>query len=146
MSNTALEGFSLRSKLSAIPGLSGKQSGNDTAIENLSSDVRNAPDGTRLDKIDVVVPSLGTVTGAGTISPNQELNFKMLANLPGAGAVVTKVVGLGAGGIPVAIGGTASNPTFTPDMSAVAGGKLKSLIPTGKSNPLGGLFGKKKPN
>ncbi len=144
MSNTALEGFSVTSKLSAIPGLGGKQSGNDTVIENLSSDVRNAPEGTRLDKINVVVPSLGTVTGAGTISPNQALDFKMLANLAGAGAAVTKVVGLGAGGIPVAIGGTTSNPTFAPDMKAVANGKLKSLVP-GKSS-LGGLFGKKKSN
>ena len=67
----------------------------------------------------------------------------MLANLAGAGAGLTKVVGLGAGGIPVAIGGTTSNPTFAPDMKAVANGKLKSLIP-GKSSPLGGLFGKKK--
>ena len=135
----------MASKLSAIPGLGGKQSGNDTMIENLSSDVRNAPEGTRLDKISLVVPSLGTVTGAGTISPAQALDFKMLANLAGAGAAVTKVVGLGAGGIPVAIGGTTSNPTFAPDLKAMANGKLKSLIP-GKSNPLGGLFGKKKPN
>ncbi len=145
MSNTALEGFSVTSKLSAIPGLGGKQTGNDTTIENLSSDVRYAPEGTRLDKINLVVPSLGTVTGAGTISPNQALDFKMLANLAGAGAGLTKVVGLGAGGIPVAIGGTTSNPTFAPDMKAIANGKLKSLVP-GKSNPLGGLFGKKKSN
>jgi len=88
----------------------------------------------------------GTVTGAGTISPNKELNFKMLANLPGAGAAVTKVVGLGAGGIPVAVGGTTSNPTFALDMKAVASGKLKSVIPGAKSNPLGGVFGKKKSN
>jgi AsmA protein len=146
MSNAGIEGFSLVSKLSAIPGLAGKQSGNDTAIQNLSCDVRNAPDGTRLDKIDAVIPSLGTVTGAGTISPNKELDFKMLANLAGAGAAVTKVAGLGAGGIPVTVGGTTSNPTFAPDMKAMAGGELKSLIPGGKGNPLGGVFGKKKPD
>ncbi len=145
MSNSALAGFNLGSKLSAISALTGKQTGNDTTIENLSSDVRNAPEGTRLDKINVVIPSLGTVTGAGTISPNQALDFKMLANLAGMGAGLTKVAGLGAGGIPVAIGGTTSNPTFAPDLKAMANGKLKSLIP-GKSNPLGGLFGKKKPN
>jgi len=145
MSNTALEGFSVASKLSAIPGLGGKQTGNDTMIENASSDVRYSPDGTRLDKINLVIPSLGTVTGAGTVSPSNALDFKMLANLAGGGAAVTKVVGLGAGGIPVAIGGTASNPTFAPDMKAVANGKLKSFVP-GKSSALGGLFGKKKSN
>jgi AsmA protein len=144
MSNAGLEGFSLVSKLSAIPGFAGKQSGNDTAIQNLSCNVRNAPDGTRLDKIDAVIPSLGTVTGAGTISPNKELNFKMLANLAGAGAAVTNVAGLGAGGIPVTVGGTTSNPTFLPDMKAMAGDQLKSLMHGGKGNALGGIFGKKK--
>jgi AsmA protein len=145
MSNAGLEGFSLMSKLSAIPGLAGKPSGNDTAIQNLSCDVRNAPDGTRLDKIDAVIPSIGTVTGAGTISSNKELNFKMLANLAGAGAGVANVAGFGAGGIPVTVGGTTSNPTFAPDMKAVAGDALKNVIPGGKGNPLGGFFGKKKP-
>jgi len=147
MSNSALEGFNLTSKLSAIPGLGGKQSGNDTTIQNLSSDVRNAPDGTRLDKIDVVIPSLGTVTGAGTISPDKALDFKMVANLSGIGGGVTKVVGAGSGGIPVTVGGTTSNPTFTPDMKALASGQVKDLVKGGKSlGGLGGLLGKKKPN
>ena len=149
MNNTALAGFNLGSKLSAISALTGKQTGNDTTIENLSSDVRYAPEGTRLDKINLVIPSLGTVTGAGTVSPNNELAFKIVANLAGVGASLTKVAGMGAGGIPVAIGGTASNPTFSPDMKGMMGNQLKGLIPGGKNNPLGnlgGLFGKKKPN
>ncbi|HMD18431.1 MAG TPA: AsmA family protein [Terriglobales bacterium] len=147
MSNSALAGFSVASKLSAIPGLGGKQTGNDTVIENLSSDVRNAPDGTRLDKMNVVIPSLGTVTGAGTISPSNALNFKVVANLAGVGASLTKVVGTGSGGIPVTIGGTTSNPTFMPDMKGMVSGQVKDLVNGGKSlGGLGGLFGKKKPN
>jgi AsmA protein len=149
MSNAALANFNLGSKLSAISALTGKQTGNDTTIQNLSSDVRYAPEGTRLDKINLVIPALGTVTGAGTVSPNNELAFKMVANLAGVGGDLTKVAGMGAGGIPVAIGGTTSNPTFTPDMKGMVGNQLKGLIPGGKSNPLGGLgglFGKKKPN
>ncbi|MGB8010822.1 MAG: AsmA family protein [Terriglobales bacterium] len=143
MSNTTLAGFNLGSKLSAISALTGKQTGNDTVIENLSSDVRNAPEGTRLDKINVVIPSLGTVTGGGTVSPNRELEFKMVANLAGVGGGFTKVVGAGSGGIPVTVGGTTSNPTFAPDMKGLVSGKLKGLT-GGKNNPLGGLFGKKK--
>ena len=149
MSNAALANFNLGSKLSAIYALTGKQAGNDTTIENLSSDVRYAPDGTRLDKINLVIPSLGTVTGAGTVSPNHALDFKMLANLAGAGAGLTKAAGMGAGGIPVAITGTTSDPKFMPDMKAMMGNELKGLVPGGKNNPLGGLsglFGKKKPN
>jgi len=148
INNTALAGFNLASKLSAIPGLGGKQTGNDTAIQNLSSDVRYAPDGTRLDKLDVVVPSIGTVTGAGTISPSNELAFNLVANLSGAvGGGLTGVIGHGSGGIPVKVGGTMSNPTFMPDVKGMVGNQLKGLVPGGKGNPLGGLggmLGKKK--
>jgi len=150
MNNTALSGFNLGSKLSAISALTGKQTGNDTTIENLSSDVRYAPEGTRLDKINLVIPALGTVTGAGTVSPSNALDFKMMANLSGAGGGLTKAAGLGSGGVPVAIGGTTSNPTFMPDMKGMVGGQLKGLLQGGdKNNPLGGLtglFGKKKPH
>jgi len=149
MSNTALAGFNLGSKLSALSAVTGKQigGGNDTAIQTVSSDVRYAPEGTRLDKIDLVIPSLGTVTGAGTVSPSNELDFKMVADLSGAvGGGLTKVVGHGSGGIPVHVGGTTSSPTFMPDMKGLVGNQLKSIVPTGKSNPLGGLFGKKKSN
>jgi AsmA protein len=150
MNHTALAGFNLGSKLAAISALTGKQTGNDTTIENLSSDVRYAPEGTRLDKINLMIPALGTVTGAGTVSPNNELAFKMVANLGGGAAGgLTKAAGLGSGGIPVAIGGTTSSPTFSPDMKGLMGNQLKGLVPGGKDSPLGGLsglFGKKKPH
>jgi AsmA protein len=155
MSNTALAGFNLGSKLSTLSTLTGKQpsTGNDTQIQNLSSNVRYAPDGTRLDKIDLAIPSLGTVTGAGTISPTNALDFKLLANLSGGvGGGLTKAAGMGAGGIPISVGGTTSNPSFTPDMKGMMNsqlkGQLKGMVPGGNSNPvggLGGLFGKKKP-
>jgi hypothetical protein len=146
MTNAKLEGFNLTSKLSAIPGLGGKGGGNDTEIQNLSSDVRYSPEGIKLDKLDVVVPSIGTVTGAGTVSPSNELDFKLVANLSGAvGGGLTKVVGGGSGGIPVKVGGTTSSPTFTPDMKALAGNEIKNLGNAGKSlGKVGGLFGKKK--
>jgi AsmA protein len=154
MNNTALSGFNLASKLSAISALTGGQAstGNDTNIQNLSSDVRYTPEGTRLDKINLVIPALGTVTGAGTISPSNALDFKMVANLNG-GAVsgLTQMAGLGSkgsGAIPVRITGTTSNPTFLPDMKGIASDQLKGLLNGGKNNPLGalgGLFGKKKP-
>lgn len=153
LNNAELSGFNLGSKLSAISALSGKQTGNDTNIQNLSSDVRIAPEGTRLDKINLVIPALGALTGVGTISPGGTLDFKMSANLSG-GAVtgLTQMAGLGAqgtGAIPFAIQGTTSNPSFRPDIKGMAGSQLKGLMQGGdKNNPLGGLtglFGKKKP-
>ena len=53
---------------------------------------------------------------------------------------------MGSGGIPVTIGGHHFEPNFTPDMKGMVGNELKGLMPGGKSNPLGGLFGKKKSN
>ena len=151
LNNAELSGFNLGSKLSAISALSGKQTGNDTSIQNLSSDVRVAPDGTRLDKISLVVPALGAVTGAGTISPAGALDFKMSANVSG-GAVggLTQIAGMGGKGttgIPFTIQGTTSNPSFVPDIKGMAGSQLKGLM-GGDKSPLGGLtglFGKKKP-
>lgn len=158
LTNSELAGFNLGSKMSAISALSGKQTGNDTSIQNLSSDVRVAPDGTRLEKISLVIPSLGTVAGAGTVSPSGALNFTMAANLSG-GAVtgLTQIAGLGnkgTGSIPFLIQGTTSNPTFMPDVKGIVGSQLKGFLQgnqpgnqTNQNNPIDaitGLFGKKK--
>ena len=159
LSNSQLSGFNLGSKMSAISALSGKQTGNDTSIQNLSSDVRVAPEGAKLDKISLVIPALGTVAGAGTVSPGGELNFKMAANLSG-GAVtgLTQIAGLGGkgtGSLPFLIQGTTSNPSFVPDVKGMVGGmvggQLNGLLggaqAGGQNNPVDaitGLFGKKK--
>ena len=162
MENTTLTGFDMGSKLSALSVLGMKPpSGKDTAIQNVSADARMAPEGTKLDSININVPSLGVVTGAGTISPAGALDFHMNANLAGGGAAVTQVAGLmgggskgGKSGIPFMIQGTTSNPTFLPDMKNIAQGAATNAIQgalSGKgaaaNNPassLGGLF-KKKP-
>lgn len=155
LSNSQLAGFNLGSKMSAISALTGKaQTGNDTAVQNASTDVRMAPEGTRLDKINLVIPALGTVLGAGTVSPSGAVDFKMSANLSG-GAVtgITQLAGLGgkgSGAIPFTIQGTTSNPTFMPDVKGMVNSQLKGLLqPGNQNNPLGGLtglFGKKKPH
>ena len=130
MENSSLSNFDLGSKLSAISALAGKKTGNDTTIQNFSSDVRVAPEGTQANNINLTVPSIGVMTGAGTVSPANELAFKMNANVGGMG-------------IPFTIDGTTSDPKFTPDVRGMATGLLKGL--TGKNanqqNPLNGLTG-----
>src|SRR5207245_1266612 len=79
MENSTLANFNLGAKLSSISALSGKNTGNDTNIQNLSSDVRVAPEGTKADNINLNVPSIGVLTGEGTVSPADELAFKMNA-------------------------------------------------------------------
>jgi AsmA protein len=155
LENTKLEGFDLGAKLGALAAFTGKApSSRDTSIQNASTDARVAPEGTKLDAIDVIVPSLGEVTGAGTISPDGALNFRMLANLSGGAAGgLTQIVGRGGkggGGIPFMIEGTTSNPKFVPDVKGLAAGAAEQAI-SGKlpkaesaTKGLGGLL-KKKP-
>jgi AsmA protein len=141
MENTTLANFNLGSKMSAISALSGKTStGNDTTIQNFSSNVRVAPDGTKADEINLTVPSIGVVTGAGVVSPANELAFKLSANLGGMGAV------------PFTVQGTTSDPKFMPDVKGMASGLLKNALggqgKPGQQNPVNtvmGLFNKKKP-
>jgi AsmA protein len=136
MENSALAGFNLGAKLSAISALSGKGGGaqKDTMIQNFSANVRVAPEGTRAENISLIVPTLGNATGAGTVSPSNALDFKMKAD-----------------NIPFLIQGTTSDPKFLPDVKGMAGGLLQNALSgnkTGQKNPLSGLSGmlKKKPN
>jgi AsmA protein len=145
LENSALAGFNLGSKLSAISALSGKNTGSDTTIQNFSSDVHVAPEGTRADNINLTVPALGVLTGAGTVSPSNALNFKMSASLSG-GAVtsVTQMAGLGGkgGSIPFLIEGTTADPRFVPDVKGMAGSVLQQALQgnTGKKNPASGIL------
>jgi AsmA protein len=161
LAQTKLAGFNLGSKMSAISALSGAQTGQDTSIQNLSTDARVAPDGVRTQNINLVIPALGTVTGDGTISPGGALNYKMNASLSG-GAVtgITQMAGLGGkgGSIPFFVQGTTSDPKFVPDVQGMVKGQLTGGLgsalggltgkkPSGGNSPvdaLGGLFGKKK--
>ena len=153
LSNSKLAGFDMGSKLSAISALSGKSTGGkDTTIQNLSADVRVAPEGTQANAINLTIPALGVVTGAGTISPSGALNFKMNANLSGGvGGGALQKTGLGGQGssVPFSIQGTTSDPKFVPDVGAMAGSAISQAIsgkvgPGKATNPIGGLFGKKK--
>jgi AsmA protein len=134
LENSALAGFNLGSKLSAISALSGKgTSGNDTTIQNFSSDVHVDPQGTRAENISLIVPPFGSLTGAGTVSPDNALDFKMKADA-----------------IPFLIQGTTSDPKFTPDVKGLAGSLLNNALggKAGQKNPLSDVSGmfKKKQN
>jgi AsmA protein len=151
--NTKLAGFSMASKLGAILNLGGGgTTGSDTVIQNFSSDVHVSPAGVQTQNVNLVVPSLATVTGSGTVSPQNALDYKMSASLSGGlGGGLTAVAG-GKGGIPFFIQGTSSDPKFVPDVKGMVTGRLGQLggaIPGGQStqdltNAVGGLFGKKK--
>ena len=141
-----LSGFDLGSKMSAVSALTGLKTGKDLDIEKLTTNVHMAPTGLRADNFLAVVPSVGNLTGAGTLDSKNNLDFKMAATLTGgaigaiggAGAGVGSVLGALGGSksssckggttIPFQIQGTASDPKFIPDVGGVAAGMLKSQL------------------
>ena len=149
IANTELAGFSLSQKLgalSAFTGLGGKGgSSTGTQIQQLSAQIRNDPSGTQFSSLNLVMPSIGTVTGQGTVSASGQLNMHMVANLAGAAGALTSVGGLASGnlgglsglmggggggkssggGIPFSITGTTSSPQVVPDVAGMAGNLAK---------------------
>jgi AsmA protein len=129
LENSALANFDLGSRLSSISALASKKTGNDTTIQNFSSDVKVAPAGTEANNINLTVPSLGVVTGAGTVSPTNELAFKLKAAVEGLT-------------VPLNVTGTTSDPKFAPDVKGMATGLVKGALGD-KAKGITGLFKKK---
>ncbi len=183
--NTNLAGFDLGSKLGPLSSLAGIKSGSGTAIQSLSANVAINGGNVRTDNVSVIVPAIGSATGAGTISAAGALNYNVILKLTGvvdavsgkggaasgvggiagqllglippgaAGGAAGSAIGNYAGaalrnGVPVAIGGTTSNPTFTPNMAGVVNSATSGAATKGTtkpssgtdplSNALGGLF------
>ncbi|MGI8770267.1 MAG: AsmA family protein [Acidobacteriaceae bacterium] len=158
--NTRMAGFNLGAK---IQGLNGASTGNSTLIRSLLTTLTAAPSGIRTDNLVIVIPGLGTGTGAGTISPASILNYQLLLKLDSGVGVLGMVNSLAgqrlsaatANGIPLTITGPASNPSFHADVSNLlknnAGGLINGFLnrkgntPGKKPNPsdlINGILGK----
>jgi AsmA protein len=159
LSNTKLAGFDLGSKMGALSAFAGKAVSNpDTSITNFSLDAKVTQAMTQANNINLTVPAIGVITGAGTVSPSGALNFQMLANLQGGALGGLSAVASGGGkGIPFAIEGTTANPKFVPKLSGMVGGVAQSALGEALGgaggakggaaagvNALGGLLGGKK--
>lgn len=170
--NGKLSGFDLGSKMSKVAALAGIKTGKDLEIEKFTSNVHMAPTGLKADNIDLVVPSLGTVVGGGTLDSKNNMNFNLVATVSSSvlgsaggsvGGDMGKLLGGGSncknGGIkvPLQVHGTTSNPEFVPDVGGATASLFKSELScvggtgnasagsaAGVVNQLGSLFGKKK--
>jgi AsmA protein len=147
LANTKLAGFDLGSKFSAVSALAGAKTGQDTAIENFSTDAKVSPEGIQTQNVNLTVPSIGVITGNGTISPQNQLNYAMNAKLGGAGSVGGGLLGSKGATIPFTVTGTASDPRIMPNIKGMLGSQLN---PSGQNpgnllNGITGLLGKKKP-
>jgi len=132
--NTSLAGFDLAGKLAVLAELANIKSDPKTQIQTLASRVRMTTEGINVNDIKLIVPAIGELTGAGVVSPEQALDFRMKAAVKASGEVgsaLKQVLGGSGGGkitIPFFVRGTASEPKFVPDVKNAAGSFLESQL------------------
>jgi AsmA protein len=159
--NAKLAGFDMGSKLSALSAFAGVPKGSgDTTIQKFTSNLRVAPDGIQTSNLEMIIPAIGQLNGAGTISSNNALNLKMVATLSAQSGVASTLGSLTGrtlsknAKIPFMIQGTTADPKIVPDVSGMAAGMAQQQLGNilggdnqqtkGLGEALGGLFGKKK--
>ncbi len=131
-----LAGFDLPKRFSSIEKLAGIKSSPDAEIQELSANVRVAPEGTAANDIRLVVPAIGTLRGGGTVSPDSALDFKMTAAVEAGGLTAA----LNNQPIPFTVQGTCADPVFRPDVKAVVKDEVKGLA----GGLIKGFLGRKK--
>jgi AsmA protein len=141
LDNTRLVGFDIGSKVHGIAALGGIKTGDTTNFEKLRATVHVTNAGVVADDIDAVIPEMGEATGNGTISPADELDFKLMVKVTSAKGISKVGVGVlttfnGSGGlVPVHVSGTSEDPNITADVGGIVGKKTRSFT---------SIFGKKK--
>ena len=145
LNNTRLAGFDLFKKMASIQQFIGGKSGPDMEIQVLSTNLRSSPEGTSAQDIKLMLPALGELSGAGTISPANALNFKMSAAVHTSGALAA----IGNKPIPFFVEGTCADPVFKPDIKSIATDQIKGFVGGDAGKAAGGLLdgflgGKKK--
>ncbi len=144
LENTRLVGFDVRSKIHGIAAMSGVKTGDTTDLQKLLVQVRITNAGVVADKIEAVIPAMGELTGSGTVSPANELDFNLIVKATSANGVGKLGVGLlttlnggssGKSGVPMRVTGTADDPNITADVDGIFQKKAKSIA---------SIFGKKK--
>ena len=144
LTNTKLAGFNLGQKMTAIEKFAGIKTSPDMDIQTASMNVRVSPEGTSAQGIQFVIPEFGNLTGNGTISPSNALNFQMTATVHTAS--LSSSLGNSNLAVPILVEGSSSDPVFRPDMHALAKSEIKNVETKALGNVLNGILGgKKKP-
>ena len=140
LDNTRLVGFDIGSKIHGIAALSGLKTGDTTNIEKLRVNVHITNRSVVADKIDAVIPAVGELTGSGTVSSTDQLDFNLVARIESAEGIgkvgaelLTKLNGPGetskkkTTGVPLRIIGTPEDPNITADVGGIFQKKKKSI-------------------
>jgi AsmA protein len=135
--NTKLVGFDVGSKIKGIAALSGVKTGDTTEFQKLRANVKMNDAGVRVDNIDAVIPAMGELTGAGTVSPANQLDFNLTVQVTNATGMGKVGVGLlsalngggdnGKKGVPLKVVGTPDDPVITADVGGIVGKKTKTI-------------------
>jgi AsmA protein len=123
-----------------VEKLAGIKAGPDTEIQVLSANLRSAPEGTSAQDMKLVVAAIGELSGAGTVSPANALDFKMTAIVHTSGIMAV----VGNTSIPFTVEGTSAEPVFRPDVKAVVQEELKGVVGKAAGGLIKGLLGGKK--
>jgi AsmA protein len=149
VANSTLAGFNLGQQLGSVAGFAGKEASSpDTHFSSLVFDLKASLAGFELNSMDMQIPSVGEAKGAGTISPDRLLDFKLTA-YPSSGVAgkLTKMASSGGGaqGVPVTVTGTVEKPILTADAGSgahMAGAAAKGVA-SSTAHSIGKIFGKK---
>ena len=90
----------------------------------MSMNIHIDPDGVRTENVSLLVPQIGDLTGAGTVSAAHALDFNMTAKVHTGGMLV--VLGSNTT-VPFKIQGTSTQPKFEPNVEGIAVDKLKQI-------------------
>ena len=115
LDNTKLANFDMGRKLAFAQALAGIQPTSDTEIQTLGASIRMATDGIQVDNMRFIVPAIGNLEGGGTVSPSNELAFRMTATVRNVN-------------VPFLIAGTSSDPSFRPDVKGIATEGVKGFL------------------
>ena len=127
--------------------MSGLKTGDTTTIEKLRVNVRITNEIVVVDKIDAVIPAVGELTGSGTVTSADKLDFNLVARIESAQGIgkvgaglLTKLNGSdetskNMTGVPLRVIGTPEDPNITADVGGIFQKKKKSIA---------AFFGKKK--
>jgi AsmA protein len=139
LDNTRLVGFDIGSRIHGIAALGGMKTGDTTNIEKLRVNVSITNAGVVADNVDAVIPAVGELTGSGTVSSTDQLDFNLVARIESAEGIgkvgaglLTKLNGPGetskkTTGVPLQIIGTPEDPNITADVGGILQKKKKSI-------------------
>jgi len=133
---TKLANYDLGSKLRIVQQLAGLPTTAATDIDLAGGSFDMGPFGTRLRDIKFVAPSIGQLSGEGTVSLLHELDFRMSAVVKTGGLLAAALQQRGdTTTVPFFIQGTSANPVFKANVNAIANEKLQQAL----KNPEGAV-------